>query len=711
MSVACLEGLNPSQREAVTHADGPLLVVAGAGTGKTRTLVARVAHLIHRGVPPDRILLLTFTRRAAGEMLRRVGHMVGAEEARGVWGGTFHAIAHRLLRIYGRAVGLGDGFTIADQSDAADLINLIRSELGLAGKERRFPRKETLLRIYSRMVNAQEALTATLEVHFPWCQDDGEDLKIVFDHYVERKQKQRILDYDDLLLFFSELLTTPSAGRAVAKRFEHLLVDEFQDTNKVQAEILLRIRKENRNIMVVGDDAQSIYSFRAATVRNILDFPKHMPGTRVLTLEQNYRSTRPILAASNAVMEQAHERYTKNLWSDRRSDQKPVLITCFDEAQQCEAVCGQILEHYEQGTALLGQAVLFRTGHHSAQLEVELTRRNLPFRKFGGLRFVEAAHIKDMLAILRILENPYDEISWFRTLQRLEGIGPRTARRVMDALGVSATRTDSPEGRFAVGSPLRRLIEAPPTVPPFAREQFAALRQTIRECLGRTGPSADQAAGENGPVQPREPALVVQVERLRAFFEPIFERVYENPTIRLRDIEQLEQIASGYRSRDRFITDLTLDPPQATSDLAGPPHLDDDYLTLSTIHSAKGCEWDIVHIIHAADGMIPSDMALTDDATKPEAAGSGEEEERRLLYVAMTRAKDRLYVYFPLRYYHRRFVLADAHGYAQISRYLAGDIGTLFETRRAGEEDEDDDVDHGGVATDPYRNVRRLWRD
>lgn len=731
-----LDELNPAQREAATHGDGPLLIVAGAGTGKTRTLACRVAWLVERGVPPERILLLTFTRRAAAEMVARAGHLTGAQTTGKVWGGTFHAVGNRLLRIYGRAMGLPTDFTVADQGDAADLMNLIRSELGLAKGDKRFPRKETLVAIYSRTVNAECKLTATLQDHFPWCAQYEEALRRIFQAYTERKREQNVLDYDDLLLYWAALADAEEAGRALEQRFDHVLVDEYQDTNAVQSRILRACRKNNHNICVVGDDAQSIYSFRAATVRNILDFPEQFPGTRIVTLEQNYRSTQPILAASNAVMARARERFTKNLWSQRPSGQRPVLITCMDEQEQSTEVCRAIIAHLEQGVPLRRQAVLFRTGYHSDMLEVELARRHIPFHKYGGLKFVEAAHVKDMLAFLRVLENPYDEISWFRILLLLDGIGPAAARRIMAAIGVrrggerdaGAAETvaaerppaNEPPQPSAAGatpapppqapppptggtSPLRMLFEHPPVVPAPARAPFERLRATLAACAGfllktmkkqkkngagkgrsaAPSPEVSTGAEQNAPMEndapdtarPGEPPPAVQIECIRRCYEPLFQKRYDNPTIRLRDIEQLEQIAAGYRSRGRFLTDLTLDPPTSTSDLAGPPFLEEDYLILSTIHSAKGCEWDVVYIIHAADGNIPSDMAVTDQA--------GVDEERRLFYVAMTRAKDRLYVLFPLRYYRTRQARGDLHHYAQLTRFLAEGPKTFFEQRAA----------------------------
>ncbi len=678
-----LADLNAAQREAVTHEDGPLLVVAGAGTGKTRTLVARVAHLIHRGVRPDRLLLLTFTRRAASEMLRRAEQFAGALTGGGAswsgaapWGGTFHAVANRLLRMYGRAIGLPQDFNVIDQADAADVMAMVRTELGVAKKDRRFPRKETLVSIYSRTVNAQERLESVLERQFPWCRDDLEGIRAIFEQYLLRKRASRVMDYDDLLLAWKALMETDGAGAAIERLFDHVLVDEYQDTNIVQADILHGLRRTNRNLTVVGDDAQAIYSFRAATVRNILDFPEQFPGAKVVKLEENYRSTQRILDASNTVMSAAAQRHAKTLFSSRRSDVRPMLLTCEDERQQTDLVCDHIITHLERGIPLRRQAVLFRAGHHSDMLEVELARRNIPFVKFGGLKFVEAAHIKDMMAFLRVLENPYDEISWHRLLLLLESVGPSTAQRVIAALGIrgASSSPSSDVGAAAYDSPLKRLFLTPPPVPAGARAEFEALRSALADCSGvRIVPGAtkmDAAALATTETLP----LAAQLERIRKLYEPLLARRYENPAPRLRDLEQLEQIARGYRSRENFISDLTLDPPTSTADLAGPPFLEDDWTTLSTIHSAKGCEWDIVHVLHAADGMIPSDMATRDE--------DGIEEERRLFYVALTRARDMLYVYFPLRYYHKhRGGLHDLHTYAQLTRFLSPQARACFHER------------------------------
>jgi DNA helicase-2/ATP-dependent DNA helicase PcrA len=650
--------LNMSQRSAVTHPDGPLLIVAGAGTGKTLTLAGRVAHLIERGARPERLLLLTFTRRAAREMLSRASRLTGSGTARKVWGGTFHAVGNRLLRVYGRALGIRPDFTVMDQGDTADLMNLIRDDLGLSQKDRRVPRKDTLAAIYSRTVNAGARLADVLDASFPWCRDEIEGIRSIFHRYTARKQEHNVLDYDDLLLYWHALAEAPTTRSRLAAQFDHVLVDEYQDTNALQADILWRLWGPLGNVTVVGDDAQAIYGFRSATVANILDFPLRFEGAGVLRLEQNYRSTRPILEVSNAVIAKAGRRHEKTLWSERPGNARPTLVTCLDEAEQSEVVCRSVLAHRERGVLLRRQAVLFRAAHHSDLLEVELSRRNIPFVKYGGLKFLEAAHVKDTLALLRILENPADEVSWFRVLQLLDGVGPAGARRLLRELGIHRSgpvpnRSTPADASDTPDSPIRRLIEEPPLAAEGVRDQLVSLGRALAECSGQDLPTA------------------AQIERLRRFLAPVFERIYASPRERLRDLEQLEHLASRSPSRGRFITDLTLDPPTSTGDLAGPPLLDEDYLILSTIHSAKGLEWDVVHVIHAADGMIPSDMAT----------GSAEEieEERRLLYVAMTRARDVLHVSFPLRYYRRPRGLEDGHTYAQVSRFLTPEVRSRFD--------------------------------
>jgi DNA helicase-2/ATP-dependent DNA helicase PcrA len=434
--------LNDQQRAAATHArDLPLLIVAGAGTGKTNTLAHRVAYLISTGTDPGRILLLTFTRRAAHEMLKRVESILSASTSRRslvaparTWGGTFHAVANRLLRLHSKSLGLGDAFTVIDRSDAEDLLNEVRSELALDKADVRFPRKATCLAIYSRCVNASEPVEKVLKTHFPWCMSYPEQLKNLFRHYVARKQEQNVLDYDDLLLWWFYLMQDESLAADVRGRFDAVLVDEYQDTNALQASILRRLCPDGRGLTVVGDDAQSIYAFRAATVHNILDFPKLYPRATVLKLEQNYRSVQPILDATNAVIALCPRRHNKDLFSTRTSQQRPRLVNVTDEEQQCDCVIQRILEHHEAGIALRKQAVLFRAAHHSDALEVELSRRNIPFVKYGGLKFLEAGHVKDVLSILRIAENPRDSTSALRVLQLIDGIGPAHAKRAINLL-------------------------------------------------------------------------------------------------------------------------------------------------------------------------------------------------------------------------------------------------------------------------------------
>jgi DNA helicase II / ATP-dependent DNA helicase PcrA len=651
-----LASLNEGQRSAVEHGvlgsgsnvAGPLLVIAGAGSGKTNTLAHRVAHLIVNGADPSRILLLTFSRRAAAEMERRAERIIkGALGTRAGhcaigWSGTFHAVGARLLRIYAHAIGLDPGFTIHDREDSADLMNLVRHERGLSEKDKRFPLKSTCLSIYSRAVNASEPLEAVLLRQFPWCAEWKDALRDLFEAYVEAKQRQHVLDYDDLLLYWAELMKVPEMARDLADRFDHVLVDEYQDTNALQAAILLGLKPDGAGLTVVGDDAQAIYGFRAASVRNILDFPTQFPSpARIVTLEQNYRSTQLILSASNAVIGLARERFTKNLRSDRLSCEPPCLMTVQDDAAQAECIVAAILENREAGAPLKEQAVLFRTSHHSALLEIELTKRNIPFVKFGGLKFIEAAHVKDVLAVLRWAENLSDRVTGFRALQLLEGVGPATAGKVL--------------GRMAgAARPLDALAAFQP--PPKIGQAWLDLVALIQELRKTTSdwPS--------------------EFERVRQWYQPHLERRCADAIVRSGDLDQLQRIAALYPSLRAFLTDLTLDPPSATSDEAGPPRLDEDYLVLSTIHSAKGQEWRSVFVLNVVDGCIPSDMAT----------GSAEEieEERRLLYVAMTRAKDRLWLMVPQRFYvQQQARRGDRHLYASRTRFIPSGIEEHFERR------------------------------
>jgi DNA helicase-2/ATP-dependent DNA helicase PcrA len=656
-----LNQLNPEQRAAVQHDDRPLLVLAGAGTGKTATLAARLAHLLERGAEPERVCLLTFSRRAAEEMRSRAGHMVDAALAARVVGGTFHSVAQRLLRHHGRLIGLDPSFSMLDGADSTELIGLVRSESDVCGRDgARFPRKETLAAILSRVANAQERLSEVVSRSFPWCSQDLDAMRAVFAAYTSRKRAQKLCDFDDLLLLVRALGGSEVGRGVLSGLFDHVLVDEYQDVNALQADLVELLRPRGCGVTAVGDDAQAIYGFRAASTVAILDFPRRYADAAVVRLEHNYRSTTPILAVANQVMADEPGASVKALWSERPGRRRPLLRTCADEATQADAVCGSVLSHREDGVALRSQVVLFRAGHHSTTLEVALGRRRIPYVKYGGLRFVEAAHVKDLLALLRLLDNPWDEMAWFRVLRLLEGVGPSTAGRMLGQLGVR--RSDAPADPAAT-SPLTRLLAAAPTVPGPAREDLAGLRAALAECNG-----ADPAAHAAPPVG-------AQIDRLRQWLAPVVLRRYDAPAARCGDLERLADQAAAASSRGAFVSELTLDPPVVTGDLAGPPSLDDDWLVLSTVHSAKGGEWDVVHVIHAADGMFPSDLATGDEDALAE--------ERRLFYVAVTRARNALEVNVPLRYHRHRHRLDDRHDYAPVSRFLSPAVQSLMDVKTA----------------------------
>ncbi|MCA6120366.1 ATP-dependent helicase [Bradyrhizobium sp. WSM 1704] len=648
-----LDALNPEQRRAVEHGIGPqgtigapLIVIAGAGSGKTNTLAHRVAHLIVAGADPRRILLMTFSRRAAGEMAARVeriarrvlGERAGVMTDALSWAGTFHGIGARLLREFSEYIALDPAFSIHDREDSADLMNLVRHDLGLSRTESRFPTKGTCLAIYSRCVNAELPIEAVLGQYFPWCAGWASELKRLFAAYVETKQQQNVLDYDDLLLYWAQMVTDSALADEIGGRFDHVMVDEYQDTNRLQSSILLALKPKGRGLTVVGDDAQSIYSFRAATVRNILDFPgQFSPAAEIVTLDRNYRSTQPILSAANGVISLAKERFTKNLWTDRVSTRKPLLVTIRDEADQARYIVEQVLASREEGVLLKHQAVLFRTSSHSGPLEIELTRRNIPFVKFGGLKFLDAAHVKDMLALLRFAANPRDRVAGFRILHLLPGVGPASAQRVLDRLAEAA-------------DPIAALVALPS--PPRAGADWRLFVETMENLRHSEWP--------------------VDLERARLWYEPHLDRIHEDSEVRRADLIQLEQIAAGYPSRERFLTELTLDPPDATSDQAGVPLLDEDYLILSTIHSAKGQEWKSVYVLNVVDGCMPSDLGAGTSAEL--------EEERRLLYVAMTRAKDDLHLMVPQRFFvHGQAAKGDRHMYASRTRFIPEKLLPAFE--------------------------------
>lgn len=602
--------LNASQLEAVTTTTGPILVVAGAGTGKTRTLVYRVARLVESGVDPRAVLLLTFTRKAAGEMLRRASRLLDGRCDR-VAGGTFHSFANITLRRYGRAIGIESGFTILDRGDAEDVINLLRAEMELDNRERRFPRKQAIAEMFSMAVNKSRPLPQLVEAEYPLLVDHLPELIELNGRYTEYKRTRQLLDYDDLLVRLRELLAAGAEIRQrIGRTYRYLMIDEYQDTNALQAAIVRDLATEHDNVLAVGDDAQSIYGFRGADFRNIMDFPALFPGTRIIALEENYRSTQPILDVSNAIIAGARERHQKTLFTRRSAGSPPMLVRADSELFQSHFVCQRILELREEGVDLRDIAVLFRSSFHSFDLEIELARCNLPFVKRGGFKFIETTHIKDMLAHLRVLQNPRDAVSWHRILLLLDGIGPRTSEEIVRWImtgGEPATRLES-FPRRSVGTVLHRL---------------AALLRRIAE----------------------HPLPGHQIDELLRYYDPILKRRHpEDYAKRHRDLEHFATIAARYRELTPLLADMALEPPaDSVGDvLAAEP--DEGLLTLSTIHSAKGLEWHTVFLIWAADGRFPSSYSVSEDDL---------EEERRLMYVAATRAKEHLYVSYPVNIFDR----------------------------------------------------------
>lgn len=661
------------------HGDDPLLIVAGAGTGKTTTLARRVAFLIATNVQPNRILLLTFTRRAAAELRRRVDGLLNAvgfatDHGRtGLsWNGTFHSIANRLLRKYGTFLGLPPEFTLLDRGDSEDLMNVLRGELGFAKSKDRFPLKGTCVDIYSRCVNKRSRLEDVLKRDYPTWLERVDDLKKLFQTYVDRKEQHVVLDYDDLLVFWHALLADPDGGPVIREQFDAVLVDEYQDTNMLQAEVLSTLRPDGHGMTVVGDDAQSIYSFRAATVRNILEFPDQFPAVKTIALEWNYRSTSEILDATNVLISHSTEWHPKTLKSHRGSGERPVFVNCKDEGEQTEFVADQVLERREEGIPLSRQAVLFRASYHSASLELELSRRKVPFHKYGGLKFIETAHVKDLLAILRLAENPRDLIAGTRALLLLPGIGATKASSLMGMLAESA-------GDFSCWAGF-----TPPKATADYWDDFNTLLRQLMEDDGN------------------EQSMPTQINRVRTFYGPLLERLHDHATLRMQDLEQLENISSRFPNRGTFLADVALDPPSSTSDLGNSATADEDFLVLSTIHSAKGLEWDTVYLIHASEGSLPSDMAV----------GSAEalEEERRLCYVALTRAENRLVVCHPQRNHSARRAWTDGYRTSQRSQFLSDDVMKLFERKRLRGRAEETPRGDGKNRTEAVRKrLNSLW--
>jgi DNA helicase-2/ATP-dependent DNA helicase PcrA len=645
-----LDQLNESQRRAATYAGGPLLVLAGAGTGKTRTLVARAGWLRSQGIEASRILLLTFTRRAADDMLARAaagsadgtagtGSTAGAGSTGStggrICGGTFHSVAHRIIRAHAESFALPPAFSVIDPSDVADIIDTLRADHGLTGHgstgtDRRAPRAPVCADIYSRCVNTQTTIADVVAGSFPWCREYTAQLAGLFRGYVAHKRAHALVDFDDLLLLWRAALADPGAGPALRGLFDAVLVDEYQDVNAVQAQIVRLLRPDGSGLTCVGDDAQAVYGFRGADPEHLRALAGAYPELAVIRLERNYRSKDHVLALANVVRPQS-DGLALELSGVRGAGSAPLLVRCHDEATQAREIAARVLQAHECGRDLREQAVLVRAAHHSDVLEVELAARGIPFVKYGGLRITETAHVKDFLAAARITANPADDIAWFRLLRLHEGIGPASARRVIGVLSL-----DQP-GIF------ERWAGAADSVPARSR---AAVAATVTGLIAAAG--LDHSGG-------RATAI------LAALAAPLRAR-YPDAGARIADLERLADAAASRPSLHDALVELALDPPASAGDLAGPPRLDDDYLIISTVHSAKGLEWPVVHLPQLVDGAVPSDMALT--------SAEGLAEERRLFYVAVTRARDELYLYAPLRLHYHRTGRDDRHGYAQLTRFL-----------------------------------------
>jgi DNA helicase-2/ATP-dependent DNA helicase PcrA len=647
---AVLDGLNEQQRRAATQHGGPLLVLAGAGTGKTRTLVARAAWLHgSQGVPASRILLLTFTRRAASDMLARAaawfdGSSQGLQGLQGtgrICGGTFHAIAHKIIRQHAESFSLPPQFTILDQGDATDLLDVLRPDHGLDGTGQRAPRAAACADIYTRCVNTGRPVSEVVTAGFPWCKAFTAQLAALFRAYTARKRARNLLDFDDLLLLWQAALADPAAGPVLRGMFDAVLVDEYQDVNAVQASIVRLLQPDGKQLTCVGDDAQAIYGFRGADPAHLRQLTADYPGLDIVRLDRNYRSRQGVLGLAN-VIRPSSPGLDLRLSGDRGPGMAPLLVRCHDEATQAREICTRVLEAHEDGAALRDQAVLVRAAHHSDMLEIELSARKIPYVKFGGLRFTDTAHVKDFLAAARIIVNPADELAWFRLLRLHEGIGPAHARRVLDALLPGSGDAGPPDAWAAA-------VEAAP----------ARTRRALAATLGRLADAARQVG--DGQITGGQ-AAGGQATAVLALLDPLIRARYPDATARISDLQRLADAAAAQPSLHDVLAELTLDPPVSSSDLAGPPRLDEDYLTISTIHAAKGLEWPIVHLPHLVDGALPSDMALGDPG--------GLAEEHRLFYVAVTRARDHLYLYAPQRLHVHRRGRDDRHGFGQLTRFL-----------------------------------------
>jgi DNA helicase-2/ATP-dependent DNA helicase PcrA len=611
LSIDYAAALNAQQLSAVTAGEGPSLVIAGAGSGKTRTLVYRVAYLIDSGVDPSQILLLTFTRKSAQEMLERAGELIGARSER-VRGGTFHSVANMLLRRYGCSIDLEPNFTILDRGDAEDLIALVRAQLGLNEKDKRFPRKATIAEMFSKSENTLRPLDEIVVEEFNHFADHLDALGQLQRGYQASKRQRQLVDYDDLLVLLRRLLMEDEAVRRnISSLYQYILVDEYQDTNRLQADVIRHLASTHQNVMVVGDDAQSIYAFRGATFKNIMEFPSLFPGTTIYKLEENYRSTQPILNLANTIIEEAAEKYTKHLFTRKLDGPLPILVEAAAENAQSRFIAQKILELREEGVPLGEMAVLFRSSFHSFDLEIELSRHGLPFIKRGGVKFIETAHVKDLLAHLRVVANPLDTVSWHRVLMLIEGVGPKKAQDVMAAL----VKSNNPY-------------------------------HALREMQGRSGKGlrdlslALESLAGAGDLRPAE-----QVSHIYEYYLPILKAQYDDYPKRTRDLDHLQTIAEGYQGVEMFLSDLALEPPDGSATGVEAPDRDDERLVLSTIHSAKGLEWQCVFVIWIVDGRFPSVYSFIADEEL--------EEERRLFYVAVTRAKRHLFLTYPINVFDK----------------------------------------------------------
>lgn len=604
--------LNPAQFEAASALDGAFLIIAGAGTGKTRTLVYRVARLVELGYDPKSILLLTFTRKAANEMMNRAAVLLDHRCSK-ILGGTFHSFANLTLRKYYKSLGLDSSFTILDQGDSEDVINLIRSQAGFISKEKRFPNKQTLNKVFSLSVNTGKSVGDIIEESYPHFLDQLDKIMGIKKVFAEYKRKNNLLDYDDLLVYLKNFLhdLSPSA-KSLLSTIKFVMVDEYQDTNKLQSEVVLGLTQLNKNIMVVGDDSQSIYSFRGANFKNIIDFPKLFPKTKIIKLEENYRSVQPILDFTNKIIEGAVEKYEKHLYTRKSGGDLPFIVAASTENLQSKFIVDKILELREEGVPLKDIAVLFRSSYFSFDLEIELNKANIPFQKFGGMKFIETAHIKDVLAFLRIAANPKDIVSWYRVLLLLEGVGPKTAQKILDELATA-----------------RLTIKANPDAQTSFRynDTIAKLFQLLYQLHTKQMLPSEKAQ------------LVVD------YYYPVFKDKYDDFNKRKKDLDIFLNITENYKSLDSLLSDMAIEPIIDSVIDIETPDKEEEYVTLSTIHSAKGLEWHSVFIIHAVEGFFPSSRSVENLDTL--------EEERRLMYVASTRAKQNLFITYPMNIYDR----------------------------------------------------------